>query len=570
MDKPHQRDDIYSLSLQAIEGTLSDADFFRLEDYLKSDTSFCEAYVETVLLYSMMRKPGCAFELTALEAGSFDSAAWQAMAEYEDHAPSVKIFREKAVEEPVRPVHPSRGINKWSVYTAIASIAALLFMLLFVHFAPEYESRLVGQLTRTVNAEWASVNGAIKEGDELYAGPMKLVKGMAEIVFYSGAQVIIEGPCVFEIENPNRIFLNSGSMVANIKSSVEKRFVVRTQNASVVDYGTEFGVAIDDFGNTQTRVFQGSVELRQGSDPLKFDAALRLEVGQGGEADVRGTLSRRDINPQQFMRKEQFDVRLLASKGSAYHRWKAYNYDMERDPSLVAHYTFEKNSNREDLLMNMSSYPGDVPDGVLGGESFNSPRWVPGRWPQTTALEFDRANNQAVWVPEHQALDIAGDITLSVWVKPILTDNLYWGGIILSCKNIDDTNGVNYSLAFQNAKEPADLDKQKIRFIRRPSGENVGTGHYESRYVTLEKDRWHLVSVTQNKREIRFFFDGVFVSSEECIYDVAPSPAELIIGNSLMRPGVSEKHHGLIGEVSIFNRALSDSEIQDMYRAGKI
>jgi len=26
----------------------------------------------------------------------------------------------------------------------------------------------------------------------------------------------------------------------------------------------------------------------------------------------------------------------------------------------------------------------------------------------------------------------------------------------------------------------------------------------------------------------------------------------------------------LIGEVSIFNRALSDSEIQDMYRAGKI
>lgn len=566
-----ERSEICRLTLQAIEGTLSDSKFFLLEEYLKSNPSLCDAYVETIILYSMMRKMETSYDTNEKEdACPFDTTTWQAMAEYEELAPPVEVIKEKAAPSALPIFVPQpRKINKWSVVTAITSAAALFFMLLLVHYVPERQSHVVGQLKRTVNAEWASVSGDIDEGDELYAGPMKLVKGIAEITFVSGVQIIIEGPSVFEIESPNRICLNSGSLVANIENSMEKRFVVCTGNASIVDYGTEFGVSFDASGNTQTHVFQGCVELRQGSDPLKFDKALRLEIGQGAIADKQGALYKTNIMPEKFVRKEQLDDRILAAKGSAYHRWKVYNQRLDCDPSLVAHYTFEKNKDQPEGLFNVSAYPGDIPNGKLGGDSFNSPQWVTGRWPQITALEFDRTKDQAVQIPEHPALNISGEITLAVWVKPNISDDLYWGGILLSCRNKSDVNGVNYTLAFRNTQGPTPLNKQKIRFIRRPLGENAG-GHYESDYVTLEKNHWHLVSVTHNNKEIRFFFDGVFVSSKECVYNFAPSPAELIIGNSLVGEGVSEKHHGLIGEVAIFNRALSDSEIQEMYRAGKM
>ena len=64
--------------------------------------------------------------------------------------------------------------------------------------------------------------------------------------------------------------------------------------ASVVDFGTEFGVYVDEGNHTLTEVYDGQVELRSGSDPLRTNQVLKLTEGQGGQAVAEGRLQRRD------------------------------------------------------------------------------------------------------------------------------------------------------------------------------------------------------------------------------------------------------------------------------------
>ena len=73
----------------------------------------------------------------------------------------------------------------------------------------------------------------------------------------------------------------------------------------MVDYGTEFGVTANAFGRTEAHVFTGKVELRSGSDPVRFDAAKSLVQGQAGRVDEAGVLSPEmmEAQPSSYVRR---------------------------------------------------------------------------------------------------------------------------------------------------------------------------------------------------------------------------------------------------------------------------
>ena len=111
-----------------------------------------------------------------------------------------------------------------------------------------------------------------------------LASGLMEITYDTGAKVILQGPVTYEVESAAGGYLSLGKLTARLEKKAEggRRktqipdlipnpsfihyplflFAVRTPTAVVTDLGTEFGVEVDQAGNTTSHVFRGSVKLQ--------------------------------------------------------------------------------------------------------------------------------------------------------------------------------------------------------------------------------------------------------------------------------------------------------------------
>ena len=220
---------------------------------------------------------------------------------------------------------------------------------------PHPQMQFVGRITGTVDCQWAKwsvVSGqwsAVNESEipnpksqissqELLVPigtSLDLSSGFMEITYDSGAKVILQGPCTYEIESAAGGFLSLGKLTARVEkrsgqsavgqsavspsirifcplptthcpliegrrasepptypSPREERepttslaprpsalFSVRTPTAVVTDLGTEFGVEVDRSGATRSHVFQGRVEFQP---CLPSPASGGGAVGEGG------------------------------------------------------------------------------------------------------------------------------------------------------------------------------------------------------------------------------------------------------------------------------------------------
>ncbi|MCB1230712.1 MAG: FecR domain-containing protein [Verrucomicrobiae bacterium] len=114
-------------------------------------------------------------------------------------------------------------------------------------------------------------------------GRLTLKSGVAEVTFNSGARVFLQGPAVFEVERPNRAFLESGRLTAEVPKPATG-FVINTPRVNVVDLGTRFGLSVEKSGDTEVHVMQGVVEVSR----LTGNAVpMVVEEGLAVRADSR-------------------------------------------------------------------------------------------------------------------------------------------------------------------------------------------------------------------------------------------------------------------------------------------
>ncbi|MBN1393688.1 MAG: hypothetical protein JW959_01465 [Pirellulales bacterium] len=160
----------------------------------------------------------------------------------------------------------------------------------------------VGRVTGMKDCRWADHNtqtyvGSSVSLDRRYA----LASGLLEITHESGAKVILEGPCKYKVESSAGGFLELGKLTANIsgqRSEIRGRrsdlgnqkspnpqsltpnpFVIKTPTAKITDLGTEFGVEVNENGDTVSHVFQGYVTV---------------EAVAGGAGSASGTRARQN------------------------------------------------------------------------------------------------------------------------------------------------------------------------------------------------------------------------------------------------------------------------------------
>ncbi len=177
--------------------------------------------------------------------------------------------------------------------------------------------------------------------------------------------------------------------------------------------------------------------------------------------------------------------------------------------------------------------------GTLGdGDAAKTPTWSFG-----CGLLFDGVDD-FVTVPDSDALDLVGDnLTLAAWVKP---HSFEIGPIV---KKIRRTHGYRINLTGTGA----------VHFLLRRYGQSKEV--ISTTRVPLNK--WTHVAARFDGSQMRIFINGTIDTATIAATNAdAPlaTTAPVLIGGDPSR----HDFHGYLDDVSIYNRALSDSEIADL------
>jgi hypothetical protein len=92
----------------------------------------------------------------------------------------------------------------------------------------------IAQITREMDCEWGEET-SVADNKQLTKGQqVDLIKGLAQITFKSGAQVILEGPATFKVVSLTSGDLSAGKMTADVPDDVQN-FTINTPMATIVD-----------------------------------------------------------------------------------------------------------------------------------------------------------------------------------------------------------------------------------------------------------------------------------------------------------------------------------------------
>lgn len=182
---------------------------------------------------------------------------------------------------------PRRPAWRWwplaASFAGMAALALLARLGLPPRSAP-VESAPVARFGGLHDVRWVAPATRFSPGDSLRPGQrVELSAGSASVIFASGAEVTLLGPCIFEVTSANGGFLTLGQLKAIAATPASKGFTVRTRTARVVDIGTEFVAAAAPDGQSRVDVTSGEVDvhLDGASTPhrLRTGEALTVEAG---------------------------------------------------------------------------------------------------------------------------------------------------------------------------------------------------------------------------------------------------------------------------------------------------
>lgn len=561
----------YDLVLACLYGLADEEQAAELSALLEKDAGARQEYIDFLCMYAQLhrRKGACLFVEPSTDETLLNEYAWKVLAEEEKRAEAVLV--ERFAEEPVPAAAGGREgsrrapVSKLSIYSLILSTAALIFLIAYAYLSPHRgEAASVGRLSRTADAVWQGVSGHnMAEGCEVYPGPLKLVKGLAEITLETGARVVLEGPCSVTVETPLQVYLAEGRLSALVKGGSKQAFVVRSPTASVVDYGTEFGVFVKPDGQTEAYVYEGMVQMRDSSDPVRFSKSMLLKKGQSAVSDGQGRLSDLPVNPYHFVRAGDMEVFEQARNIGGYYRWRSWVYRVHReDSSLAAHYFFERDGGDEDCLINAAG-KGRAASGRFGDAGRNKPSWVPGRWPQKEGVRFERGRNQAIVIPAEPSLSFVQPLTISTWVY--FPEKGRWGGHLISCR---EKHRINYQFSLFDDKYVYQYQQNRFEF-RQYNG--AGKAGFYSQVFVPQDGMWYHFAMVFDGRELRFYVNGeLFQAAPYAGMDKA-APAEIVLGAMKIDGYVLPEgdFDGVVDELMLFRRCLSGAEIRDIYENGK-
>jgi len=156
------------------------------------------------------------------------------------------------------------------------------------------------------------------------------------------------------------------------------------------------------------------------------------------------------------------------------------------------------------------------------------------------ALAFTGPYNY-VLVPSHSSLNPTREISISAWINPSWTGN---------------------NRILQKSTEGSD---NQYRFLKE-GGNNIRihlppAANFEVTGYLPPNGEWTHLAATYDHRMIRVYFDAVVVGETAFTQDLDTSDGPLFIGTKWSQAPAGDEYNGIMDDVRIYNRALTQSEL---------
>ena len=543
-------DELESLLFDWEAGTLDDDGVGRVRDLLRSSEEARRFYVQQQVL-------GAALKLD-IDAGL--------------QPPS-----------PAGPVRPSVALipgvqqrNYWAVAAVALLIGGLAVRVLQlerlrqepptavagvgVNSADEPTAEGVALLTRLVDVEWHSEQPALEVGDAIPRGRFAIRSGFAQVEFFCGATVILEGPADLDLQSPLLARVRSGRLRAQVPPAA-RGFSLDVDDMKVVDLGTEFGLSVSEQG-ADVQVFDGEVELQQPSTKNRL-----LTAGNALVRSLDGTFTESTVTPDRFLDIASLESRAENQRDERFDRWESWSAELRSDPRLIAYYAFDQSGGwKRRLDCSMDNEDHELDGAIVGAGR------VVGRWESKGGLEFKRPGDRV-------RVQIPGEfdsLTFACWTKIDSLDRWYNSLFLTDHYNqgephwqILDTGQLFFSVRHKadDAEGPAKRGPTHQPVLSPPFWKPSLSG------------RWVHLATAYDARDgrITHYLNGELLHDETLPAELRVDTTRIgaaSIGNWSI-PTRSEAAfairnlNGSIDEFAIFAAALSADEIKEMYEHGK-
>ena len=309
MDNPH----LNELTLAQLDGCISDSEFAELQQLLESDAAARTRYVELARLDAELRESG----------GTVDEPADEQSPQLSSWSRTPRVAQALVIAAAVLVllipawmlVGPDRPVGNQVADTTDST--------------PSNPVRSIAVISAEADALWnADGEQRFGKGTALEPGRLSLIEGLAQIDFFSGASITLEGPAEIELKSRKLAILHRGRVRADVPPAA-RGFEIQTAEVRLEDLGTSFGIDAGDDGKSNVIVFDGEVRaIDRGGEELSLlegDAA-HLAGGNASKSpsDDFGTFP---------------DISAIIERSdglgkSRYAQWKSAAIERRNDPRL--------------------------------------------------------------------------------------------------------------------------------------------------------------------------------------------------------------------------------------------
>jgi hypothetical protein len=417
-------------------------------------------------------------------------------------------------------------------------------------------------LGRLADCVWESGMKPLRVGQDIAAGAtIDIRSGLAQLVFESGAEVVLQGPCRLRIENSMLCRLFSGNVSAEVPHRAAG-FTIRGPSAEVIDLGTRFGFSVGA-SNSEVHVFQGEVISRQLDERGEVvGKEFRLKKNQAvlfpGEKKQAQRLAANEakfaVEVKPLWRQDKIEP-LVVDRNIALWLRAAHGVQTDKRNRVIAWQDLALGSNRisnDAFQPDAKARPKYVLDGIHGHPTIR----FDGAASYLTTTPITTTNDQTIVVvfqhtpPEAGADRVAGQIINYNGPPSRYLPDVRSPGVLQLGEKIDSWSGPIASIAGK-------------AFVGRDSrGADISAGIVVSKSLGYSP-RVVVYVYNNSDNNTSLYVDGRIVAEAS-----APTRVAVTSRKVVGKHGIFDQwyFHGDLSELAIFNTALRPSEVKEVSR----
>lgn len=387
----------------------------------------------------------------------------------------------------------------------------------------------------------------LKVGTRLKPGVLELRQGELQIDFLGGTRLLLKAPAELHVLSNSSATIVSGSVAARVTEGAGK-FVLGAPDAAMVNLGTEFAVNVDARGDSDVHVYRGEVEvslLGPDGNTLSSQQLLQKETVHVDRASR--TVRPINTNLNMFAAVRDLD-RSRLNVTPAY-------VNAVRRSKPVLYWRFEETQDGRIRNEVQDRYAAHIVadatessaitigDGVAHFSTSGQPRYL-------QADDLLQAIN-------HKAFSI------ELWIN---SETLHWGTIVnLMAPGMPGSES-HLGLIELAHNTRMVHNPSVVRYLHRhpPGNHTWGLNLFGAN--TCTPGQWTQIVSVKEPNQLRLFVNGVQVRTVLGVQTAGSDddPYMLTIGQfGTSKP--QRQFQGLLDEMAIYDRALSEVEISEHY-----